>query len=402
MLRVVGWAGIGLCIGGIILIAIGPPGAGIWAMPVGMAVAFFGLFFAAMRRATPQGFRRALRAARGTDADAVRAARDAGHLGVARIDDLRQTGLEVNDQPMCELDLTVRPASGRVFTATVQRLVLITEIPRFQPGRRVVVAILPGDGPTVELLPDDPDAEPWAGLEVPPAAETGEFVAPPSGGPRSMRLARKQSGNTVDGSRSGARLLGAALAVLGLIVGVAVVLVPHGATLAQTVAAIPGGRLTADHRKPEIVAQAVAAMSAEAGHDRLMGAAVHDSLITFEVPLVPDEKASDDWTYRRGSLEHRGAALIQPEFAAEQFSASEVAWDRIWPALEEASRQVGISDLSEAYVSVGRDLVVAETEDSPGGWTGPVRVYMQLADDYRKFSFEMNADGTGLTLTSPQ
>ena len=390
----IGWAGVGLAAGGLLLVFIGPPGAGIWGIPLGMTIAFFGFFIAAMRTSTPQGFRSAVRAARGTDPGAVRAARAAGRLGVARIDAIRQTGLEVNDQPMCELDLTVLPASGEAFRTATQRLVLITEIPRFQPGRRVVVAILTEGGPAVEIVSDDPDAAPWASVIVPAAEEVKERHR--DGGSGRGPSAASGSGGRFRLTRP----LRVALAVTGLLVGAAVVLVPHRLAVAQTLAAIPDGRLTADHRTPEVLAPALTAMLEEAGHDRLMSVYISESHISFEAPLEPGARASDDWMYHRGVLERRGASAIQPEHAAEQFSASEVAWDRIWPAIEEARKQAGVADLSEAYASVGRDLVIGSGPGATGGWTGPIQIRIQISDDYRDFTFEMAADGTGLELTS--
>lgn len=88
----------------------------------------------------------------------VRALLDQNLGALARVTGIKRTGNTINDAPLCELDLVVAPFDRGAYTTTVRALVDPLEIPRFQPGRVVVVVRLRADRPEVSLV-HEPDAE---------------------------------------------------------------------------------------------------------------------------------------------------------------------------------------------------------------------------------------------------
>ena len=397
MARLIGWAGIGLVVGGILLATLGPPGAGVWAIPTGITVAFFGFFVGAFRGSVTAGTVSALRSASGKNDEAVRDARRSGRLAVARIDALEQTGLEVNDQPMCALELTVQPTRGSAFRVATERIVPVTRIPRFQPGARVIVAILGSAGDRrIEILDDDASAAPWSGIVIPPTAEAGPLESPEDGRRRraasspSPRETGRKSARTAGPRRTPLRLRILAVAA-AIAVGLTIPMLFQGTAVRQTLEALPEGRTAPDFRRPGPLAEAVAALEREVGHDRVSSVSVQENFVSFDVPLEPGERFDDVWYYRHGGLSHWGPAPIQPKTAEGQFSLAEVAWDRLWPAVEEAARGADLEDFTNATLSVRRNDVGDAT-----GASAPIQVNLQLSDAYRSVNFTLDADGSGL------
>lgn len=65
-----------------------------------------------------------------------------GRVALIRIDGIRTTGMFINDQPVCELEVTVQPRQGQAFRARLSRRVTYVQIPQYQPGE-----LLPGRRP---------------------------------------------------------------------------------------------------------------------------------------------------------------------------------------------------------------------------------------------------------------
>lgn len=67
-----------------------------------------------------------------------------GIPGTATITGLRQTGVFVNENPECDIDLTVT-TGGEPYAATVRQTLALVAIPQFQPGTEVPVKVDPQD-----------------------------------------------------------------------------------------------------------------------------------------------------------------------------------------------------------------------------------------------------------------
>lgn len=57
----------------------------------------------------------------------------AGRVALVRIDGIRTTGMFINDQPVCELEVTVQPRQGQAFRTRMSRRITYVEIPHISP-----------------------------------------------------------------------------------------------------------------------------------------------------------------------------------------------------------------------------------------------------------------------------
>ena len=379
MLRLVFFLSAGLVLGSIVAQIVGPPGAGVWGFPVGITLAALSGTFIMVAKT--------VRGVQLPSSPNVTAARAAGRLAVCRIDALRQTGTRINDQPLCELEITVQPRSGQAFRTSTRIVVPVISVPNHQPGTRRVVALITEDGPEVALLDDD--VSEWSDVEIPAASAAGPLRVP---APGSVRRDGSRRGPIIGIGKRG-RALRYVVFALAIVAGATVVVLPYRVGLLQTVEAIQSGRMHADLRQPEVLAQAIASLEREIGHGTVSSVVVFDDMITVEAPITPGERASDDWIYRGGTVEHVGPSTIQPDDAGEQFEFFDVDWSKLMPAVSEASALTEVRSSDETSFSVSRGSIGV---DGPT----PVRIVFSFDDPYRSAWFEMNADGSGLELTN--
>jgi hypothetical protein len=69
----------------------------------------------------------------------------AGRVGTATVSGVRQTGIFVNNNPECELDLQVVVDGGVPYEVTHRQVLAMVALPGFQPGASVPVRVDPGD-----------------------------------------------------------------------------------------------------------------------------------------------------------------------------------------------------------------------------------------------------------------
>ena len=383
MLRGMFFVGIGLLIGGSVAALVGPPGAAAWAIATGLAVAVASGVLVIVGRS--------LKGVQLVDPKSVQAARDSGRIAVARIDALRQTGTQINDQPLCEIELTVQPHDAPAFRTRLRDIVPITEIPRVQPGQRRLVALLTPGGPEIALLPDALANSAWADTIVPAASAAGELLTPDGS---VVRPDGSRRGPLIRTDRAGRPLRIVLFALVTALVAAAVVL-PYRAGFAQTLTALQHGQLRADMRDPEPLAEALSALRDEIGHDQLVSALVTREFVIVEAPVAPGTQETDAWMYRGGVVEHRGAASIQPQTPLEAFPMSDVRWSALGPAVSQASADSGIAQTDDVSFSVGRGADSDVHSDTFAQAVGPVAIRFSIADDYRSVFYSMDADGTG-------
>lgn len=79
-------------------------------------------------------------------------------LALARVESIRRTGLELNDQPQCDLELVVspKPGTGRPYATTTRAILDVVTLATFQPGSVIVVARPDPALPDVSLVPYPP------------------------------------------------------------------------------------------------------------------------------------------------------------------------------------------------------------------------------------------------------
>ncbi|MDR6200121.1 hypothetical protein QE374_002030 [Microbacterium sp. SORGH_AS428] len=382
MIRLLFFVGAGMAIGALVVSEIGPPGAGEITFPAGMVLAIFSGILILIARAT-----RGLPAASASDLDA---ARSEGRMALARIDAVTQTGTLINDQPVCDLDLSIQPLEGPAYRARVRQLVRLVDIPAVQPGSLRAVALLSADGADVAFADDDVTQAPYAGIRMPAPAELGEPRLPEPG---AVTIKGRRRGPLIGIGPKGRGLRFVLFALAFLVAGTSVAL-PYPTAVAQTITALGQGRLTADLRQPETTADAVAALTATIGHDRVVTISVSEDVILVDAPVTPGSTDTDRWEYRRGEVIRDGPAPSQPDSAAEQFSLDEVSWPGLWTAVRTAADTEGIGSLSGVALRLER--AVDSDIDSPtfGQYAGPVRARFWFDGDYRSVFYGVAPDGT--------
>ncbi|MGJ0202794.1 hypothetical protein [Leucobacter sp. gxy201] len=392
MLRLLFFIGLGFVLGGGVAALIGPPGAGSWGFAVGLPVAISSGVLVLVGRS--------LSGVQMPSAQMIDAAIEAGRGAAARVDVLRQTGTQINDQPLCELELTVQPHSGSAFRTTMKRIVAVTEIPAFQPGSVHEAVLLVDGGPDVALVPGSarPIADALhASPVVPDASDAGPLLVPEPGLPTAGGGRRRP---LIGIGRTG-RPLRIAAFVIAALVAAAVVVLPYRGAVVESVAALrTTGQLHADLREGAPLERAIGELERSIGHGSIVNATVSDDLITVEAAVVPGEQETDDWSYRRGVVKHSGPALIQPDDADEQFLLSDVDWRSIERALDQARVLAELPDADRTIVSVRRTTDHDVHSESFARQIGPVEIALSVENDYHSAWFRMNADGSDLEMTS--
>ena len=381
MLRLVLSAAVGALIGGAIAVLVGPPGAGIWVLAIALPVGILSLVF---MRLGASG----LASTAVSQEDLIRA-RAENRLGVARIEAVRQTGTQINDQPLCEIDVTVQPRRGAGYATTVRTVVPLVELSSLQAGAIRRVAVLIDGGPEFGFVDGEVSAAEIADLVVPPRGSVPTLVWP-----KAMRV--------VSGARRGpllwigprGRMLRGILFLVVALVAAGAVVAPYTRAVIMTVQAAQEGRFGVDLRRPDELAVAAKALEDEIGHDRIVTVLIRPDFIRVEAPVAPGRTETDVWMYRGGVVEHTGAAPSQPELAAEQFVWKDIALPKVWSLLSEASMESGLGiDDASVLVTRGTDSDIdSETFGEP---VAAPEMRFSLRTEYRDSSFRVNADGSG-------
>jgi len=384
VLRLLAFAALGAAIGGLVVSLLGNPDPGM--LIFGIAI---GVCIAATTIARLAG---GLAASLPSPA-AVQQARDARRLGRARIDSVRQSGTFINEQPVCDIDVTVVALTGEAWATTIRTLVPLTELAAYQADLERDVAILLEGGPEIafadgELSPTEIDR-----LVVPPRSEVEVRPIPPG-----TRIEKGHRRGPLIGIGRRGRPLRLALFALVAVLAAAVVVLPFREAAGLTLDAWSEGRLSVDLRHPDALETAERSLQEAIGHDRVVSITVIPDAVIVDAPIRVGAVETDEWTYRGGVVRHDGAAHSQPELPEEQFSWSDVALDRLWPAMEDASAQSGLPT-DEAIA-----LIERATDDDVQSPTfirnvGVPEMSFGLRDDYRNAYFRLDANGTNLRAT---
>ncbi|MFJ6679697.1 hypothetical protein ACIQLK_11325 [Microbacterium sp. NPDC091382] len=383
MLRLVFSAAVGALIGGAVAALVGPPGAGVWVLAIAVPIGILSVVFT---RLGASGL-----ASTSVSQDDLTRARTEDRLGVARIEAVRQTGTQINDQPVCEIDVTVQPRRGAAYATTLRSIVPLVELASVRPGPAALrpVAILIEGGPEFGFIDGEVSPEEIAGLIVPPQGSVPTLAWPKA--QRVVNGARR--GPLLGVGPRGRVLRGILFTVVALAVAVAVV-APYSRAVVMTAQAAQDGRIGVDLRRPDELAVAVQALEDEIGHDNVSSVLIRSDFIRVEAPLTPGDTETDVWMYRGGVVDHEGAAPSQPDLAAEQFSWIDIALSKVWTLMERASAESGIpvGDAS-AVVSRGTDGDI--DSETFGESVEAPEMFISLRTDYKNVSFRVNADGSG-------
>ncbi len=381
MLRLIFSAAVGALVGGAIAALVGPPGAGIWILAIALPVGILSLVFI---RLGASGL-----ASTSVSQDDLTRARAEDRLGVARIEAVRQTGTQINDQPVCEIDVTVQPRRGAAYATTLRSIVPLVELGALRPGAIRPVAILIEGGPEFGFIDGEVSPEEVAGLTVPPQGSV-----PTLAWPKAQRVVNGARRGPLLGIGPRGRVLRGILFVVVALAVAAAVVAPYSRAVVMTVQAAQEGRIGVDLRRPDELAVAVQALEDEIGHDEVSSVLIRSDFIRVEAPLTPGKTETDVWMYRGGVVDHEGAAPSQPDLASEQFSWKDIALSKVWALMGKVSAESGIA-IGDASAVVSRSTDGDIDSETFGKSVEAPEMFISLRTDYKSVSFRVNADGSG-------
>jgi hypothetical protein len=387
---------------GIILAAIGMSALGAWeafgwTFAVGMTlfvlssilVIFASVSIVGGPPASPKLIETALRQHRGA---------------LVRIDRLRNTTTEINDQPVCELEVTVRSAHGLVYRTKLRRVIRLTELVTYQRGTVHPGVVLTEDGPELALLEEGEAASAafaqTRGLEIPEPNAAGDFRVAPDGIVRDNGTRRKPLLGRGKKGRAGRRVL----YVVAILAGIAIAVLPNTRFTSYTALALQQGQLTLDNWDSAYLEYLIPKLEDELGHDLVEAVYIGDAVIGVNAPIGIDTTNSDSWTIRNGGFERNGPYSGQPESSAEFFSLDDVNWAGIEPlverALDEARSEIGEVTDDNISVSVDRATDDDVESDQFGRPVGDIEIRISLTGDYSSASFVSDGAAEKLELIS--
>lgn len=347
--------------------ATGASGA---AMTVLLVVVSLGRAFAGTSLTAPQDVEAALRENR---------------VSLARVLDVRATGTTINDQPLCEIRLTVAARTRPPYTTTTRSLVNLGRLPSLQRGSVVVVAQLDRERPDVALL--DPPPADW------------QQLADRDTSARSMPEAPAWESAPARGrDRNGLLRIPGILLLVAVLVGFGARLWPVRQEALDLVQGTPLEQVRAQGEAREAAAASIfpAERTQQVVDDLVEAAdgARFTEILLFQTYAVaeglttPDAVTTDSFTWRDGTATREGAALIQPEpgeLEAELFDAGEVDWSLVAALVDQVPTLTGITDADGPSVQVRR------ADDPEAG--NPLQIFLSTNDDY--YDAYLTADTTG-------
>lgn len=297
-----------------------------------------------------------------------------GELALARVERISRTGMTVNDQPQCELVMTVAPRHRGAYTTVHREVVDLVALPRLQPGAIVVVR-RPHPEKANVLLVMDPPAE-WERLRETERLRTGADRAVPLA---STATAWPSEPETLLGvTRPPSHPWRTALLAGVFVVAAGLTLVPAYNTIGRMASAVAAGDPAAagvveGTRHGEIVD----ALVREVGSTQFTSVAFYDGYALATAPSSPGALTIDDYQYRYDRTEHQGPELIQPEDPADSlFDVSTVDFTDVRGLIAEAKERSGIAEPESVIV------VFERTMSADDGGERPVQAMVLLYSPY--------------------
>lgn len=348
MLRILSAVGLGVAAGGLIgsIVTGDPRYSMVWgiALTIGL-LAGTGSVFTTSRRA-------------------VAAATDpTGELALARVERIRRTGMTVNDQPQCELVLTVAPRHRAAYTTVHREIVDLVALPRLQPGCVIVVRRPAESKANVVLVMDPPDD--WERLREAERLRTGADRTIPLAATAQAWPSEPETLLGIPKVRSNPAA--AIVFTLVLVAAAAATLVPAYGTIGRSISAIASGDPAAagvveGDRHEEIVD----ALVREVGGPHFTSIGFYDGYALATAPSSPGALTMDDYQYRYDRTEHQGPELIQPEDPkGSLFDVSTVDFSQVRELIAAAEDESGIADPDSVIVRFQRAGVADDAGHRP-------------------------------------
>lgn len=300
----------------------------------------------------------------------VDAARRAGRGGIARVDAARLTGLEINNVPQYELELSVATSGRPPYRTTARHLIDPVSAASFGPGTLLNVVRLHEDDPRVAIVPGTPPVR----TTLPPTAAIDSWV------PRGRR-----PGDPLLGVGRQGRGVRSVAYVACAVLGAAVVVYPTRAEFAVHAETLLTSEDHASLFAPGRAEEAIAALEAAAPSTDAFQMWICPQHLRVDLATSPGADTVDDWQWSGGFVSHLGPGQTQPvDPEGQRWSLTDVDW----AALPAMFRQA----LEHAHLS--RD----ELTDEPYAWIdafdGTTVIRILLPTDYETPGVTFTVDGT--------
>ncbi|MFC0581898.1 hypothetical protein [Micrococcoides hystricis] len=287
-----------------------------------------------------------------------RAAIAAGRTGFARIDDVRRTGVLINDNPQVRADLTVS-IHGQVYRTTIKTVIDLFHTAQFQVGSVHPVAQLSDDPRDIVLLSEKEVGSSM--LRQPPMLPPADRVPSYDQLPGAMVAGRNP------GRRSGGKLGAAVLKrLLAVTLGAAIMLAPHAGFVSSAIELsfkrLQGEKIELLLTEQEELLSAVDQLRQAAPSDELTNITIRGDILEAKVLERPGGNVERYITYGLPGtvgrsdihVSDRAQAVIDPEGV---FTFDDVPWDRLaefHAAALKYTQDAGLEGTEEAepYISI--------------------------------------------------
>lgn len=295
---------------------------------------------------------------------------------LARVESIQRTGVESNGMYECSLRLVVQPSSGAAYQTIAKQVLTAEQLRSTTPGAVIVVTRLGGHRPDVAVTAA-PSAE-WA-AKIEAARRDPSSIASAQNAPLWTTGKPPQTAST------GGRLVRRTIAILVMVAGAALVLVPAYGSIARAVESMAAGDLGGTSMVTGNYQQlAVDDLAAASGGYQFTSIRFYDEYVIATAPTTPGASTTDQFTWRYGRSYSQDPELIQPtDMQAELFDASELDFSMVATVTRDAIAASGLTSFESIYPGVAL---------ASSGQKVPV-ISVYLTTDYESVTYVYGFDG---------
>lgn len=295
---------------------------------------------------------------------------------LARIESIQRTGVESNGRYECTLRLVVQPSVGAAYQTDSTQLLAAEQLRSMTPGAIIVVTRLGGHRPDVAV-------------NTAPSVEWVAMVEAARRNPSSIASAQNAplwtTGKQPQVASTGGRLARRFVAILVMIAGAALVLIPAYGSIARAAESIAAGDFGGTSMVTGNYQQlAVDDLAAASGGYQFANIRFYDEYVIATAPTAPGASTADEFTWRFGRSYSQEPKLIQPDdLQAELFDASELDFSMVATVTRDAIAASGFTSFESIYPGVAL---------ATSGQKVPV-ISVYLTTEYESITYVYGFDG---------
>lgn len=295
---------------------------------------------------------------------AVAEAKESGRVFAALIEEVSETGLTINEQPVLQVEVMVAGAPNAPFRTSGRILARRLDLHRYQVGEFITAAHPDPTTSDIHLIAEAPDPQMLDRFEQ-AVSRMPEQTLPP--GRKPGRGWVQAFPNSVP-----ARLTAYLTTIVIAAVGMPMLLHSLPSIAAD---GAPLARTDSDIFSDEGLQEGLSAIEEEVGSAEAFEIVLYDTYLIAETPTEAGSGYADRVTYRYGGITSREPASIQPsEPDEERFLTTDVEWSAVMHLAEEGPALAAAEGVEDAEVS----HIVVHTDPISGELT----VRMFVSNDY--------------------